>query len=458
MMSETSRVKVLNEKPIISDGEYVLYWMQQSQREPMNPALEYGARAANDLKLPLVAAFGLDNGYPDANERHFAFMLQGLAETTDRLLQRGVKLIGRLAAPPRAVEELAAKAALVVCDRGYLRHQRQWRQDLASCVACRVVQVEGDVVVPVETASDKREWAARTLRKKIGDQFDRFVSEITPTRLDKSSLPLKIKSDIDFRRWQKVLDDLDIDREVRHVSRFRGGTGEARKRLTAFLRSDLPGYAEARNDPSDPQASELSPYLHFGQLSPVEIAIKVQRSKAASDKDKKAFLEELIVRRELACNFVFYTSNYDSFTCLPDWARKTLAEHKSDERPTRYTRKQLETAQTDDRYWNAAMQEMLETGYMHNHMRMYWGKKILEWSNTPQYAYATALYLNNKYFLDGRDPNSYSNVAWIFGLHDQAWAERAIFGKVRYMNAGGLERKFDIEKYVNRIDKLTEAD
>ena len=457
-MRETSRAKELNEKSTTTDGDYVLYWMQQSQREPMNPALEYAARKANDLRLPLLAAFGLDSAYPDANERHFAFMLQGLAETTDRLARRGVKMIGRRGSPPKVVEGLAADAALVVCDRGYLRHQRQWRQKLASSTNCRVVQVEGDVVVPVETASNKREWAARTLRKKIGDQFDSFVVEITPTRLDKSSLPLKIKSDFDFRRWQKILDDLDIDRDVRPVNRFRGGTEAARKRLTAFLRSGLPGYADARNDPSDPQASELSPYLHFGQLSPVEIAIKAQRSKAASDKDKNAFLEELIIRRELACNFVYYTSNYDSFTCLPDWARKTLAEHKSDDRPTRYTRKQLETAQTDDRYWNAAMHEMLETGYMHNHMRMYWGKKILEWSNTPQYAYSTALYLNNKYFLDGRDPNSYSNVAWIFGLHDQAWAERKIFGKVRYMNAGGLERKFDIEKYVNRIDDLTATD
>ena len=456
MMIENSRVKLLNDNPVSDDGAYVLYWMQQSQREPMNPALEYAARAANDSNLPLLTTFGLDKAYPDGNQRHFAFMLQGLAETTERLARRGIKMVARFGSPPEIAEALAEKAALVVCDRGYLRHQRQWRQSLASSAATRVVQVEGDVVVPVESASEKREWAARTLRKKIGDRFDRYVRHVAPTKLKKSSLPLKLKGDLDFRRWQQILDDLDTDRTVRTVARFRGGTKAARKALTDFLRNGLPGYNEARNDPSDPQAAELSPYLHFGQISPVEVAIKVRRAKAASDKDKSAFLEELIVRRELACNFVYYTADYDKFSCLPDWARKTLSEHKDDDRPTHYTRKQLENAETDDPYWNAAMREMLGTGYMHNHMRMYWGKKILEWCNTPQYAYSTALYLNNKYFLDGRDPNSFSNVAWIFGLHDQAWAEREIFGKVRYMNVSGLQRKFDIEKYVRRVESLTD--
>ena len=186
----------------------------------------------------------------------------------------------------------------------------------------------------------------------------------------------------------------------------------------------------------------------------MEIAIKVRGASAASDEDKAAFLEELVVRRELAVNFVYYADDYDKYACLPDWARKTLADHRDDDRPHRYTRQELENADTHDRYWNAAMTEMLATGYMHNYMRMYWGKKILEWSNTPEYAYRTALYLNNKYFLDGRDANSYAGVAWLFGLHDQAWAEREIYGKVRYMSAGGLESKFDIDAYVRRVHTL----
>ena len=221
-----------------------------------------------------------------------------------------------------------------------------------------------------------------------------------------------------------------------------------------FFRWHLPGYADARNDPADPQCSTLSPYLHFGQISPVEVARKAQRATGASDSDKAAFLEELIVRRELAVNFVHYHAHYDRFQCLPDWAQKTLADHAGDERPVRYSRADLERAGTEDEYWNAAMTEMLKTGYMHNYMRMYWGKKILEWSDTPETAFSTALYLNNKYFLDGRDPNSYANVAWIFGLHDRPWQERPIYGKVRYMNASGLERKFDIQEYCRWVRSL----
>ena len=447
-MIEPERIQYLNESPIDDNGKYALYWMQQTQRAAMNPALEHAARLANGLNLPLITAFGLDSDYPDANERHFAFMLEGLAETSELLASRKVKMVVRLGSLPDIVADLAQQAALIVCDRGYLRHQRCWRKELAATTNKRLIQVEGDVVVPIETTSDKREWAARTIRKKVNQHRDHYIKQLAATKLKKSSLPLSLTSDIDLHQWKPVLEDMDIDHSVHPVDRFRPGTIAARKRLTRFLRNGLPGYAKARNDPSDPQASELSPYLHFGQISPVEIAIKVQRTSMASEEDKAAFLEELIVRRELACNFVYYTDDYDSFTCLPAWAQKTLSEHKRDKRPTRYSRNELEKADTADPYWNAAMQEMLKTGYMHNYMRMYWGKKFLEWCNTPEDAYATALYLNNRYFLDGRDPNSYSNIGWLFGLHDQAWAERKVFGKVRYMSASGLNSKFNIDKYV----------
>ena len=197
--------------------------------------------------------------------------------------------------------------------------------------------------------------------------------------------------------------------------------------------------------------------MHFGQISPVEIALKINRAKSGSKSDKEAFLEELIVRRELAINFVYFEPDYDSYSCLPQWAKTTLQEHKNDKRPYIYTRKQLENSETHDDAWNAAMTEMRQTGYMHNYMRMYWGKKILEWTNTPRYGYATILHLNNKYFLDGRDPNSYANVAWVFGLHDRPWKERSVFGKVRYMNLKGLQRKFDIDAYINNVQKLSES-
>ena len=453
-MIEAERIKVLNDLPVDCDGQYVLYWMQQSQRESLNPALEYAARCANKLGLPVVVVFGLDATYPDANRRHFAFMLEGLAETADRVQQRGAGFVIRFGSPPDVAAEVADDAALVVCDRGYLRHQRQWRKELCTMIDKRIVQVEGDVVVPVETASDKQEWAARTIRRKVNDHRDAFVRTVSRTRLGKRAGRLNLPSDVAPSDWQAALEQLDIDRDVQPVDRFPPGPDAARAQLTRFIRDGLVGYASARNDPSNPKASEMSPYLHFGQISPVEIAHKVQRSEKPSDADKEAFLEELIVRRELACNFVYFTPDYDSYQCLPDWARQTLAKHRSDERPVRYTRGELEAAETDDPYWNAAMREMRHTGYMHNYMRMYWGKKILEWTNTPEYAYSTALYLNNRYFLDGRDPNSYANIGWLFGLHDRAWAERSIFGKVRYMSASGLERKFDVDKYVEWAQTL----
>jgi deoxyribodipyrimidine photo-lyase len=196
----------------------------------------------------------------------------------------------------------------------------------------------------------------------------------------------------------------------------------------------------------------MSKYLHFGQISPIWLALTARRAKTKED-NIEAFVEELVVRRELSMNFVLYTPDYDSYSNLPDWAKKTLEEHRDDEREHTYTRKQLESAETHDEYWNAAMKEMVHTGYMHNYMRMYWGKKFLEWSNTPEHAYRTTLYLNNKYFLDGRDPNSFANVAWIFGQHDRGWTEREVYGKVRYMSASGLERKTKPDQYIEKVEK-----
>jgi deoxyribodipyrimidine photo-lyase len=402
----------------------------------------------------LLCVFGLDATYPDANERHFAFMLAGLAETASCLADRGIKLVGRFGSPPEVAHKLSGAASLVICDRGYLRHQRRWRRDLARSCSKSVVQVEGDVIVPVEIVSDKQEWAARTIRGKINRHRDDFIRPLRRSDPGKSSLPLHVTGDVDLRDSPATLAALDIDRSVSASERFTAGTGAAQTALTEFLRHDLDGYAGARNDPAAPRASQLSAYLHFGQISPVEVALMVGRAESGSNEDKEAFLEELVVRRELAINFVVFCADYDRYACLPAWAAKTLKEHRDDARPFRYTRRQLENADTHDRYWNAAMQEMLKTGYMHNYMRMYWGKKIIEWTNTPEYAYSTTLYLNNKYFLDGRDPNSYTNVAWLFGLHDRAWAERDVFGKVRYMSASGLESKFRIDAYVDWVDSL----
>ncbi|MCC7300956.1 MAG: deoxyribodipyrimidine photolyase, partial [Verrucomicrobia bacterium] len=233
---------------------------------------------------------------------------------------------------------------------------------------------------------------------------------------------------------------------------FKGGTVEAKRRLKKFIEESLAVYEAHSNQPQTDDVSALSPYLHFGQISPLYIALEIQKRDPQS-----RFLEQLIVRRELAVNFVWFSPDYDRFSSLPDWAKLTLKNHAKDKRETIYTREQLEQSQTHDPYWNAAMTELRGTGFMHNYMRMYWGKKVLEWSRSPEEAFEMLLAINNKYFLDGRDPNSYAGVAWVFGKHDTAWQERPIFGKVRYMNAAGLERKCDINAYVEKVARATQS-
>ncbi|MFX1603429.1 MAG: deoxyribodipyrimidine photolyase, partial [Promethearchaeota archaeon] len=268
----------------------------------------------------------------------------------------------------------------------------------------------------------------------------------TENPIDKSLRGLEVDS-LDLSNIDRLLESLDIDRSVGPAPDFHGGAERAKKALDDFTKRKLDEFHNSRNDPSKDCLSNLSPYLHFGQISPLFIALHVQR---ADHPGAESFLEELIIRRELSMNFVYFNREYDSIECLPRWARTTLDEHKSDPREHKYTSKEFELAETHDSYWNAAQTEMVKTGKMHGYMRMYWGKKILEWSRTPEIAYRTALHLNNKYELDGRDPNGYAGVAWCFGKHDRAWGERPIFGKVRYMSARGLERKFDIESYVRK--------
>jgi deoxyribodipyrimidine photo-lyase len=235
---------------------------------------------------------------------------------------------------------------------------------------------------------------------------------------------------------------------------FRGGSVEAETIFRAFCAKLLPDYKPTRNQPQTDNVSQMSKYLHFGQISPVWLALEARKHTAAGAENVDSFIDELLVRRELSMNWVEHTEHYERYECLPEWSRKTLAEHAADPRPYLYSREQLEAAATHDIYWNAAMNEMRFTGYMHNHMRMYWGKKILEWTPSPEEGHATALAINNKYFLDGRDANSFANIAWVFGQHDRPWFERPVFGKVRYMNAAGLERKCDIRAYVAKVNGL----
>jgi deoxyribodipyrimidine photo-lyase len=440
------RLKVLNACNLNRKGGYVLYWMQASQRAEWNHGLEYAALAANHLHKPLVCGFGLTGNYPEANLRHYAFMLEGLAETAQTLRRRGIVFILRKGTPDNVALALAHKACLAVADRGYLRHQRAWRTRLAEAAPCPVIQVESDAVVPIEEASGKEEYAAATLRPKIRRWLPRWLMPLVEQPLEKDARGLDLKT-LELADTTALLAGLGIDRTVPQVPGIEGGARAAHARLEAFLRDGLAHYEEKRNDPALDGQSGLSPYLHFGQLSPLEVALGAhEEGGPAAD----AFLEEMVVRRELALNFVQYNDRYDRPDCLPDWARRTLEKHAPDPRPYLYDRAQLEAAETHDPYWNAAQREMKFTGKMHGYLRMYWGKKIIEWSPTPREAWETAIHLNNKYELDGRDPNGYAGVAWCFGKHDRPWGERPVFGLVRWMSADGLRRKFDMEAYLSR--------
>ncbi len=319
---------------------------------------------------------------------------------------------------------------------------------------CRVVAVEGDVVVPVGSVSQKTEYAARTIRPKIHRHLERFLVPCPRYRPKLGSVDHGLES-VDIDPIDAVLDRLHIDASVPAVTPyFQGGPTQAKKRLRQFISHGLGTYQQDRSQPRVGAVSCMSPYLHFGQISPVFVALKVADAPGIPSANREAYLEELIVRRELAANFVTYAVDYDRYTCLPAWARKTLTHHAADKRTAIYDRRTLVACRTHDPYWNASMTEMIKTGFMHNTMRMYWGKKILEWSKSPEAAYTTTLALNNRFFLDGRDPNSFAGVGWIFGLNERAWLEREIFGNVRYMAASGLERKYDMQAYISQVEAL----
>ena len=448
------RIARLNDAEPRDGRDYVLYWMQASQRAELNHALEYAIQKANDRGLPLVVGFGLTDRYPETNLRHKTFLLQGLRDVEAALARRGIRLVVRLGEPDDVAVDLAERAALVVTDRGYLRHQKKWRRNVAERCDAPVIRVETDVCVPVDVVSDKQEHAARTIRPKIHKHLEDFLVDLRTTPVDRESLDLDLAGE-DLADLDPLLDKMDLDRSVPASPRFTGGTTEAKRVFRRFLDERFDDYADHRNQPQTSDTSYMSMHLHLGQISPIWLVLEARQAKQHG-KNIEGFEEELIVRRELAMNFVNFCPDYDRYDAIPDFARRTLAEHADDPREHRYTERELDDAETHDEYWNAAMREMRYTGYMHNYMRMYWGKKILEWSESPQQAFDTARRLNNKYFLDGRDPNSFTGVAWCFGLHDRGWTEREVFGKIRYMNANGLKRKCDPEGYVAKVDALVE--
>jgi deoxyribodipyrimidine photo-lyase len=455
-MIQEDRISYLNEKHE-QEGKYIIYWMQASQRVKYNQALETAIRIANKRSLPLLVYFEITTDFPDANLRHYYFMLEGLQGVKQKLNSMGINMIicyqdiNRLS----SLTYLAKEAGMVITDCGYLRFHTEWREKYARELPCLMIQVESDVVIPVESASSKEEFNAASFRKKIQRLLVNYLRPMDMSEPVQSSLDLRIAS-FPIDDLKESINQLSIDNSVPPSLIFQGGESKAENLLDKFVSEKVYRFGTLRNDPSRDFLSQMSPYLHFGQISPLYIALKL-KAKAPAEA-YRVYLEELIARRELAINHVFYNDHYDQFKGLPRWAKSTLEKHQKDTRTVVYSLAELKHALTHDFYWNTAQQEMMITGKMHGYMRMYWAKKILEWSPTPQEAFQRCLYLNNKYELDGRDPNGYTGIAWCFGLHDRAWKERPIYGKVRYMNDNGLKRKFDMEKYIQRVKELKKED
>ena len=431
----------------------VIYWMSRDQRVRDNWALLFAQQVALEQRRPLLIVFNLVPRFLDATLRQYCFMLTGLEQVQVSAAKLNIPLVLLRGEPVRAVVRYARKTnvAAIVTDFSPLRLPRHWRRSVSEAVTAPVYEVDAHNVVPVWEVSDKLEYAAYTIRPKI----HRLLPDVLTPFPKVAKHPFRCDMMIPEIDWHAARRTLRVDRSIGPIDGVRAGEEAARATLDAFLSHRLAGYDEQRNDPTLDGQSGLSPYLHFGQLSAQRVALDVApRDQALASQE--AFFEELIVRRELSDNFCLHNPHYDSFDGFPDWARKTLTEHRGDPRRYLYTREQLEAAETHDDLWNAAQREMVSCGKMHGYLRMYWAKKILEWTPSPEEALAEAIYLNDRYALDGRDPNGYVGCAWsVGGVHDRAWPERDIFGKIRYMSYDGCKRKFDVAAYINRITQHT---
>lgn len=451
LLTTDARVNV--RRPGTPQGQCVVYWMQRSQRALDNPALETAVRAANALSQPLVVFFAPVPFYPHANLRHYHFLNQGIPSIAAGLKKRNIGFVLRRY-PDHHLLKFCAEvdAALVVGDENPMREPEHWRQVVAKKLRIPFWTVDSDVIVPSRLLM-KEQYGAYTARPVIRRLLPEFLRPVGNTRARVGwKAPAGLKSlppDADITSGWK------LDRSVPPVTGFQGGADEAMKRLRKFIRAGLAAYPVDRNKPERDSTSHMSPYLHFGHIGPHTIALAVQKAKAPKAA-KEVYLEQLIVRRELAVNFVRFNPDYDNFESGPDWAHRSLASHLKDQRRL-YTRKQLENAETHDALWNASQKQMIFGGWMHNTMRMYWAKKILEWSKTPAQAYETCVYFNDKYELDGRDPNGYAGIAWaVVGKHDRPWFDRPVFGQIRYMSFNSTSKKFDSKLYMRQIEEMAE--
>ena len=456
-LADDPRITIRCDGPPDPKGRCVVYWMQRAQRGIDNHAVDIAVAVANLLELPLVVYFAAISNFPHANLRHYAFLNQGLVDIEQDLQRRNITFLMRRA-PHESHEQLLrdVHATFLIGDENPLRAPEQWRKQLASRISIPFWTVDADVIVPSKLI-DKPQYGAYTIRPRL---YRLLPDYLHPYENPHASHTWKRPHDF---QSDSVHEDItrgwtDLDRSVAPVEAWQGGTQAAFRRLKHFTGTLLPAYIAQRNHPETDGTSCLSPYLHFGHIGPLSIALAVEAAAKADRKlqpAKDSYFNELIVWRELAINFVRYTPNYDSPACAEDWARQTIAEHARDEREHIYTLRQLETAQTHDPLWNAGQLQMVRHGWMQNYIRMYWAKKILEWTPDIATAMKYCIHLNDKYFLDGRDPNGYAGIAWaLLGKFDRAWGERPIFGKIRYMSGASTGKKFDSKRYIERMGLL----
>ena len=452
------RVRRLNDAAFHDSAKYVLYWAQMNRRVNSNHALACAAELANQRRLPLLVYEGLTCAYPYASDRLHTFVLEGVPDTTQRLERLGIGYLFHLHKKRTdrndAFYRLAADAAAVVTDDYPVFIARCHNATVPGKLKIPYFAVDSSCIVPMRQF-EKREYGAYTIRPKIKKVLAEYLKPAPLARVKRRfdiKLPALHTQVIDANIC-KLVAACEIDHTVRPSPAYRGGSKEATARLKRFLRDRLRRYATDHNEPSAQATSGLSPYLHFGHLSSLEVALAAKDHAAEHKLMTDDFLEELIVRRELAFNFARFVEHF-TLDCLPDWVRQTLAKHDHDRRDYVYTRDEFEQARTHDPLWNAAQTELLITGKIHGYYRMYWGKKIIEWSQTHAEALDTMIYLNDRFALDGRDPNGYTNILWCFGLHDRPWGERPVFGTIRYMSYEGMRRKTDVAAYVRAMEKL----
>lgn len=453
------RTQLLNDKNENKKAKYVMYWMQIFKRTHDNHALKFAIEKANELELPLLVYEGLKFYYPWASDRIHTYILEGVEEKRKAFEKLGITYIFYLQkddkSPKQTVKKIAKDAALIVTDDFPCFIIPEHNKAIVEKADIPVYAVDSNGIIPM-SKFEKENYGAYTIRPRINKILDEYFVPFEEAKIKNKKTDIKVDcpdTKVTAKNIAKLVAECDIDHAVKPSPIYHGGTKNGRKRLKKFVKEILPNYNKTRSKPEIDGSSRLSSYLHFGFLSSLEIALAVKDSDAPEDA-KDEFLEELIVRRELAYNFTNFNDKYDSLDSLPDWVQKTLREHADDERPEVFTLEELEKCETYDELWNATQREMNETGEVHNYVRMLWGKLVIQWTKNYEDAFQILEHLNNKYCLDGRNPNSYAGILWCFGKHDRAWKEREIFGKLRYMTSASTGKKFNSKKYIEWTKSL----